>query len=189
MNKIFMLAIVVLSVSCRQNEFPKPHSYFRISFPEKEYTNYAGDCPFTFEYPVYGKITPVANHTDEPCLFNLSFPAYKGTLHLTYKAIDKNLDLLLEDDWTFVFKKIAQKADAIDIHSIANPDGKVYATIYDIKGNAASPVMFYATDSTRHYLRGSFYFSTPPNYDSLTPAIQFFRKDVVHLVEKLNWKN
>jgi gliding motility-associated lipoprotein GldD len=184
-----MLAIMTVSVSCRQNEFPKPHSYFRITFPDKEYTNYTGDCPFTFEYPVYGKITSVANHADEPCLFNVSFPAYKGTLHLTYKAIDKNLDLLLEDDWTFVFKKIAQKADAIDIHNIDAPEGKVYATIYDIKGNAASPIMFYATDSTRHYLRGSFYFSTQPNYDSLAPAIQFFRKDVIHLVEKLKWKN
>jgi gliding motility-associated lipoprotein GldD len=184
-----MLAVVAVSVSCRQNEFPKPHSYFRISFPEKEYTTYSGNCPFVFEYPVYGKITPLPNHTDEPCLFNITFPAYKGTLHLTYKEINHNLDTLLNDDWTFVFKKIAQKADAIDPHNYADHAGKVYATIYDIKGNAASPINFYVTDSVRHFLRGSFYFTTQPNYDSLAPAIQFFRKDVIHLVENFKWKN
>jgi gliding motility-associated lipoprotein GldD len=194
MNKIFilpaiLLVFVLLCTGCRQNEIPKPHAYFRISFPDKEYTTYTSACPFVFEYPVYGKIAGLAGHKDEPCLFNVVFPAYRGTIHLTYKQINRNFDILLDDDWTFVFKKIAQKADAIDAHNYADTENRVYATIYDIKGNAASPVQFYVTDSVQHFLRGSFYFNTQPNYDSLAPAINFFRKDITHLVESLRWKN
>jgi gliding motility-associated lipoprotein GldD len=194
MNNSFIIPVVFLTVmlwatGCRQNETPKPHAYFRISFPEKEYIRYESECPFAFEYPVYGQPVATVHHADEPCLFNLVFPKYKGTIHLTYIKIDNNFDVLLDDDWTFVYKKIAQKADAIAPHQYGDLSNRVYATVYDIKGNAASPVQFYVTDSVRHYLRGSLYFSTRPNYDSLTPVIHFFRKDIVHLIETLRWKN
>jgi gliding motility-associated lipoprotein GldD len=183
------MTVMFWITGCRQNETPKPHAYFRISFPEKEYVGYESECPFVFEYPVYGQSVATANHAGEPCLFNLVFPQYKGIIHLTYKRINKNFAILLDDDWTFVYKKIAQKADAIDLRQYEDPSNKVYATIYDIKGNAASPVQFYLTDSVRHFLRGSLYFNTRPNYDSLAPVIHFFRKDIVHLIETFRWKN
>ncbi|MDR1866072.1 MAG: gliding motility lipoprotein GldD [Bacteroidales bacterium] len=186
---VILPAIILLAAACRSNETPKPHAYFRMSFPEKEYQIYDAQCPFTFEFPVYGKIVPVENHSDEPCLFNISFPAYKGTIHLTYKEIKGDLDDFLEDDWTFVFKKIAQRADAVDMHHYSDSDRKVYATVYDIKGNAASPVQFFVTDSVRNFLRGSLYFAVQPNYDSLEPAIVFFRKDIIHIVESVKWNS
>ena len=64
----------------------------------------------------------------------------------------------------------------------------VYGVLYEIKGNAASSVQFYATDSTKHFLRGALYFNTVPNKDSLAPAIQFVEEDIIHLIETLSWK-
>ncbi len=61
------------------------------------------------------------------------------------------------------------------------------AYLYDLKGNTASAVEFYATDSLRHYLRGSLYFDAEPNADSLAPVIDFFREDIMHLIETLKW--
>ncbi|HEX2934063.1 MAG TPA: hypothetical protein VHO72_01805, partial [Bacteroidales bacterium] len=60
--------------------------------------------------------------------------------------------------------------------------------VYDIKGNTASSVQFYVTDSTRHFIRGALYFEAQPNKDSLAPVIDFFRKDIIHLIETLKWK-
>jgi hypothetical protein len=39
-----------------------------------------------------------------------------------------------------------------------------------------------------HYLRGSLYFATEPNADSLAPVISYFREDIIHMIETLNWK-
>lgn len=38
------------------------------------------------------------------------------------------------------------------------------------------------------YLRGSLYFYASPNADSIAPAVEYFRKDVEHLIETLKWK-
>jgi gliding motility-associated lipoprotein GldD len=61
--------------------------------------------------------------------------------------------------------------------------------LYEIRGDAASSVQFYLTDSTRHFLRGSLYFNVQPNADSLAPVIDFFMEDIMHLIETLEWKN
>jgi gliding motility-associated lipoprotein GldD len=71
---------------------------------------------------------------------------------------------------------------------IQNPQNKVYGILYDLKGNTASAVQFYVTDSINHYLRGSLYFTAEPNADSLSPVINFFREDIIHFIETLEWK-
>ena len=65
---------------------------------------------------------------------------------------------------------------------------KVYGMLYDVSGNAASPVQFYVTDSINHFLSGALYFSSQPNYDSILPAIDYLRSDVRKLLETLRWK-
>ncbi|MDR1153221.1 MAG: gliding motility lipoprotein GldD [Bacteroidales bacterium] len=184
----WFLVFGLMLFSCRQNYTPKPHAYYRIDFPEKEYRLYDSIYPFTFEYPVYGTVTPDTRPTSGPYWVNIEFPEYRGTIYLTYLKIERNFDLFIEHNWKMIFKHIAQKADAVDQHEYENPDLKVYGTIYDIKGNAASSVQFYVTDSVRNFLRGSLYFSAKPNQDSLAPVITFFREDIIHLMESIEWK-
>lgn len=124
----------------------------------------------------------------EPCWFNLVFSKYNATIHLSYKDVNKNLSQFIEDAHTLAYKHTI-KADAIEENRIVDNRRKVYGLIYDIKGNAASSVQFYVTDSLRHFLRGSLYFNVAPDKDSLAPAIDFFRKDIQHLVETIEWKN
>jgi gliding motility-associated lipoprotein GldD len=70
-----------------------------------------------------------------------------------------------------------------------NNVNRVYGTLYDLKGNTATAVQFFVTDSTKHFLRGSLYFAAEPDADSLEPVIEFFRGDIEHLIETLQWKN
>ena len=188
---VYCLLLFVCCFSCRRTYTPKPNAYFRIDFPEKEYQIYDSICPFTFEYPVYGILAPDARPASGRCWLYINFPKYKGTINLTYHEInsDNNLDELIEDNWKMIFSIIAQKADAVDPQQYSDFEHNVFGTLYDIKGNAASAVQFFVTDSVKNYLRGSLYFYARPNYDSLAPAVAFFRKDIIHLMETIRWED
>ena len=98
---------------------------------------------------------------------DIVYPAFRGTLYLSYKPIENNLNQYLEDARSMVMKHIP-KANSIDEHVLNNPKDKIYGVFYDIRGNnAASPFQFYITDSTSDFLRGALYFYTAPNNDSL----------------------
>ena len=183
---IFLLLVSAL-MACSGNPVPKPRGYFRMSFPEKQYQLLDTIYPFTFEYPVYGNIISEEKGQEQGEWISISFPDYKAKIHLSYKDISGNLNQLTEDARTLAYKH-TYKADAIDEQVFINPEQKVYGILYDIKGNSASSIQFYVTDSSRHYLRGALYFRCQPNKDSLAPAIEYFTADVVHLIETLRWK-
>ena len=183
-----VIIIALCLAGCHENNTPKPKGYFRIDFPEKRYTTYRSDCNYSFEYPVYAVITPFKGAEEEPCWINIEFPGYKGKIHLTYKALNNDLAKYVEDIHTLAYKHII-KADDIIEKPVSYPDRKVYGLIYDIRGNTASSMSFYLTDSSRNFLSGALYFSVIPNKDSLAPVIRFFTRDINHLVETLNWSN
>jgi len=183
---ISLFLTVILIDGCNQSPVPKPRGYFRIDFPDKVYTRYDSVCPFIFEYPTYGIITE-DEYSKEPCWINIEFKEYKGTIHLSYKEVSGNLDLLIEDAHKLAYKHTV-KADAIEENLLENRQKSVYGILYNIRGNAASSIQFFVTDSVSNYLRGALYFSAQPQKDSLAPVIEFFREDVIHLIETLEWK-
>ena len=178
---------MLLVNACQPSYTPKPRGYLRIDFPAKEYVLFDSVCPYTFEYPSYGKIVPDTDYNTEPCWINIEFPDFDGAIHISYKDVNQNLDKFVEDSRELTYKHTI-KADAIKETVYNNPEQKVHGILYDIKGNAASNIQFYLTDSTTHFLRGSLYFNVQPDKDSLAPVISFFREDIIHLVESFAWK-
>jgi gliding motility-associated lipoprotein GldD len=191
---LLLLILAIFSfLSCREISVPKPKGYFRIDLPPKKYivfneTGQRDNLPLKFEYPVYGNISEKVDDKSEPGWFNIEFPAYKARIYLTYKDVGADLEGLIEQTYTMNVKNHITKADAIDEQLINDVGNRIFGILYDLKGNTASAVQFYVTDSVKHYLRGSLYFESEPNADSLAPVIDFFRKDVVHLIETLKWK-
>jgi gliding motility-associated lipoprotein GldD len=188
LRSIFSFIIFsAILVSCRQDNYsPKPNGYIRIYFPEKNYIHFDNNLPYTFDYPAYGTIKPDTDKNAEPYWINIEFPQYHGKIHLSYKKIEKNLSKYIEDSRKMAYKHTI-KADAIDEQLIIRDSLKVYGILYDIKGNTASSVQFFLTDSTKNFLRGALYFSASPNKDSLAPIIEFFKADVNQLIKTLNW--
>jgi len=181
-----LITIVFLFLlACGNNYTPKPRGYFRIDLPLKDYKQYTSSCPYTFEYPAYTVV--VTTNKDEPCWLNIYYPKLDATIHLSYKEVEGNLSLLLEDTRTFVYKHTI-KADAIEENLYSNAGKDVHGILYEIKGNAASAIQFYITDSTKHFIRGALYFNALPNKDSLAPVIEFVHQDILHLIETTEWK-
>lgn len=188
-------SLFILFTSCQENYTPKRNGYFRIDFPkQRNFITYDNStCPFTFEYADYGKIQKDSSNLEEmhehPCWFNIIFPEYKAKVYLSYTAISASnpLDKLIKDSYKLTFKHTV-KADYIDETPVSGKNKHVSGIMYDVGGNAASAVQFYITDSSQHFLRGSLYFYASPNADSIAPAVTYFRKDVEHIIETLQWK-
>jgi len=181
------ILILVFISSCRKTYSPKPRGYFRIDLPEKKYQNFKSNCGFEFEVPVYSEVKPVTESYAEACWYNIELVGFNANIYITYKSLNKNLPVFVEDIRTIVYKH-SIKADDIIESKINRPEQNVFGMFYDIKGNAASSVNFYITDSTSGFLSGSLYFNSRPNKDSLSPAIDFFREDILHLINSFEWK-
>ena len=80
------------------------------------------------------------------------------------------------------------KAEEIPERVFIAPENRVYGILFTVVGNAASQLQFFLTDSTDHFLMGSLYFYSRPNYDSIMPASKYVGRDVIHLMETLRWK-
>jgi gliding motility-associated lipoprotein GldD len=183
---ILLVTFIVIFTSCHREYTPKPHGYLRIDFPEKKYRLFDTTFPYRFEYPIYAVIEDLSK-MKEPFFINVSIPTYQVKLHVSYKKINRNLATYLEDSRTFAYKH-AIKATSINEKNYIDENRKVYGTLYEIEGNAASTIQFFMTDCTKNFIRGALYFYTQPDYDSLLPAIDFFKKDILHMIETLEWK-
>jgi len=67
------------------------------------------------------------------------------------------------------------RASSIDTKSFSYPEKRVYGNFYELKGQTASNIQFYATDSTKHFVTANLYFNSRPKPDSLAPAVAYVK--------------
>ena len=181
------LVIICLS-ACRKEQTPKPRGYYRIAFPKKEYRLLNEPLSYDFRIPVYSIVTPDLLNPDQKEWITVEIPGNHAQIHISYKKIDHNLSRLIEESRSLVYKH-SQKASSIEEQVFVHPAKKIYGMLYTLKGNAASPMQFYLTDSVSHFLRGALYIKEIPNYDSLRPVIKFLSEDVIQMIESTEWKD
>ena len=194
MKQILTIAALCLTLavfaSCNsKRSTPKPRGYYRIELPQ-EHTyirTTLKSYPYSFEVSSYATVTSSDEERSEPYWININYPNYNAKIHISYKPVKDNLGTYVEDMHYMVYKHTI-KADEIFQERFENADGKTFGYFYDIGGDAASNAQFYLTDSTRHFLRGSLYFNTHPNRDSLQPVIEYITEDIFHLMETTKWQ-
>ncbi|MFP4025684.1 MAG: gliding motility lipoprotein GldD [Thiohalospira sp.] len=184
---ILFIIVAIILAGCKRKYSPKPRGYFRIDLPEKKYTTYKSECPYTFLYPTYTIIERDSSRLSESCWININYKDFGGKIHISYKDVNNNIGQILEETRSLAYKHTL-KADAITEKVFVKPEQNVYGTVYEIAGDAASSLQFFLTDSSEHYVRGALYFNTEPNRDSLAPLIKFVREDIIVLIESFEWK-
>lgn len=186
---ISFLLIILSACSSGGDYAPKPRGYFKIDLPEKEYQTYNGGCNYSFDYPTYAEVFADSSKGSNPCWLNIAFPQFNSRIHLSYQPFTskQTFDALVEDARKLAFTHTV-KATAIDEAWINYPDHDVYGILYTIKGNTASSIQFFITDSTRNYLRGALYFHEAPRQDSIQPVLNFIRKDIDVMIKSFRWK-
>jgi len=183
MRNLFLLFFLILFTSCKEDTLPKPKGYLSLTYPKKSYKKLDLDRPYSFEIL---KNTTLRN--DPNNWLTITYPKLKASIDITYRPVKNNMKELLTEAQKLVYKH-AIKAEQIIPKDFVNPEKRVFGSLYEITGNAASQIQFHATDSTNNFIKGSLYFYTKPNYDSILPAVDYIKEDILHLIETLEWKN
>jgi gliding motility-associated lipoprotein GldD len=138
---------------------------------------------------------------------NLDFPRNNARIFISYKVIGgeayyktkqpdgtykdstgvNRFELLVRDAYKLTNKNDVQATSIAD-NPILTSNG-ISGIYFRVGGNAATSRQFFLSDSVRHFIRGSLYFDCTPNADSLQPAIDFYEKDIMHLINTFKWKN
>lgn len=188
-----LLAMIVLSCQGERITTPKPRSFPKVDYPEKTYTAFDNArCNFTFEIPTYTKVKQekkfFEEETESKCWFDISYSHFNGNLHCSYYDIKDraHFDKLVNDAFKFVSKH-QKKVNTQNEYLVRNEDKRVYGLSFEMDGPVASPMQFYLTDSTRHFLRASLYFNNKVNVDSMAPIHAFVKEDVKRMIQTFDW--
>lgn len=193
---LFIILSILFLLGCEQTPLytPKPRVFPRVIFPTKSYQSYEDpDCPFTFITPDYTFIEKETSFFESPlqndCWFDLVYPEFEARLHCSYFDMtfgENNFEKLKNDafkmaDWH------NKRANYIDEFPINHYESQIAGYLFFIEGPAATPLQFYITDSTHHFLRGALYFNQAMEPDSMAPIYDFIRLDILTMIESLQW--
>ncbi|MDG1321243.1 MAG: gliding motility lipoprotein GldD [Polaribacter sp.] len=182
MRNLYLFFFSLLFISCEQEIIPKPKAYLSLEYPKKAYQKLPIPRPYTFDV-LKGSVLK----DEQKNWLKITYPALKASIDITYREVDDNLLELLKEAEKLVFKHTL-KAEEITSKDFLNTKKKVFGSMYEITGNAASQIQFHATDSSKNFIKGSLYFYTKPNYDSILPAVTYIKKDILRLMETLKWQ-
>lgn len=177
---------IILIASCGGEVLPKPKAMLRLSYPMPVYEKIDIPCSYTFEKNNIAELNRPSRRRKQ-CWYNLHYKNLKGTVYLSYFKVNNNLDSLLRDAQNLTQEHVV-KADEITQEPFVDKKKRVFGMFYEVVGNAASQSQFYVTDSLNHFLTGSVYFRSRPNYDSILPAANYLRNDIRHLMETIVWE-
>ncbi|WP_347173299.1 gliding motility lipoprotein GldD [Polaribacter uvawellassae] len=181
-NFYILFLIVVFFSSCKEDVLPKPKAYLSLQYPTATYKKVVVAKPYSFE------VSSSAEILEQPNFWRkIKYPKLKATINITYRPIKNNLRELLTEAEKLVYEH-AVKAEEIITKNFENFDTRVFGSMQEISGNAASQIQFHVTDSTDNFIKGTLYFYTKPNYDSILPAVNYIKNDIMHIIETLEWE-
>jgi len=174
-----------LLVGCHSDEpMPKPRAQLRLEYPPASYERFSDPrLPFSFDKSVYARV-----QIKSDTAFDIVYPQMNARFYCTYAPVHNNLRQLLSDADKLTYKHAIKAEGFAPPQLFENRRHKVFARINRVTGNAASPLQFLITDSTRHFVNGSLYFHSVPNYDSIRPPLEYLNRDVVHMIESWRWE-
>ncbi len=184
---LFFLAVLVGGSSC-VDYTPKPKGYFRIEPAEAQYQPLLlEELPYTFDVSAQAivEIPPADSLTG---WLNLSYPELALKIYCSYLPLTTTSLEEVEEEARELVLRQARQAHRIDEQEYSDPERAVYATLFLLDGESASPIQFLVTDRQKHFFRGALYYNCAPNADSLAPVTHYIREDIIELIQSFNWK-
>ena len=189
MNKIISLLPIFFTLfcSCVESSLPKQRAYLRIEFPEPSYIALKEiKSPVDFYYNLNAADINVINTRQ----FSINYIKMNLVVDMSLNKISKAEDLENNfRDFSIRLETHSKKSNGMFVREYEDVDNRVYAKIFEMRGNVASPIQFYLTDSTSNFINGSLNLKFKSKYDSIFPTIQYVKNDILVLVESLNWRS
>lgn len=186
-NSCLLLGVIILA-SCGGGYTPKPKGYFRIEPPAPRYSPLPiSDMPYSFRVSSLATVE-LPDAGKEEGWINLHYPALNARIYCSYLPIrPSTLQTALDESRALVVRQ-SKDLKSVKEQAFENPEKKVFATLYILDGESPSPIQFLITDSTSRFFRGALLYDTAINADSLAPATDYIRKDIVELIQSFRWK-
>lgn len=183
-----LIVLAAMLTGCDREFLPKPLGYNRLELPEPAYRSLPDTLPYSFEYSKHATLLADTSTISERFWIEIYYPQLKSNIHITYKPLRGSQKLLKEfmDDAYTLTAKHQIKAYAINEAITVTASGKT-AVIAELEGEVPSQFQFTVTDSARNFLRGALYFNTKVQNDSLAPAIEYMKRDMMHIINTLEW--
>lgn len=181
----FTFLIVLIVFTACEDSYPRPKGYVRIDLPEHQFEPFSV-CRTQSVKSVHAEIK---RKPENKCWFNVHYPNLKADLHVTYLPVEDNLFDLIKEVHQ-IKDRHNQMASYIPEKVISSTNKEANGLQFDIQGKkAATPLNFYLTDSTNHFVTASLYFNHSPNNDSIRPVINWIKEDIDVLIKKWEWVN
>ena len=186
MHRLIVI-LICFCFACQQTNVPKPKAFLRLDYPKVKYQPLKAAMPFSFKKNKIATIETITKNNQLLGL-NLNYNTLNATLYLTYNNLDNNLQTYLSEAKS-ITQKHAQMAREVSERAFENETTKTFGKLYELSGPVASQLQFYISDNKKHFLSGALYFKTRPNYDSILPAVDYVKNDIVKLMESIHWRN
>ena len=187
-NKTWIAIVVCLTIrlsACRHRSTPRPSGYFRIDpYPASYSATHIGNLSLQINDSARC-ITPDVATTQGVHWLNIVYPRYNATIYLSYIPLHNNLDLLMAESIELVYR---QNVNTEHVEAIAyeNPEAHLYATLFTLSAESATPIQFITTDSIQYLLRGALYFDNAVKSDSVAPSLHYIEDDIIYLIESIS---
>lgn len=188
-NRLFMwgyafclLVASIMICDCAGNKSAKNANSNHSDLPLAEYSLTPDSFPFRFYVSDQADFS-ARKTTDGEYFCDVDYPSLKAHLYCTWHSINPSrFPLMAEEGHKMAYQHLLV-ATAIKENLYANDSLKVYGILYDIEGNAATPLQVVLTDSVSYFFNASLYFNVTPNADSIAPILEYVRKDVRRMME------
>ena len=186
-NIICSLYFLFTFFSCDNNSnLPKQDAYLRIEFNEPNYlTHKIENLKINFLYNA-GSSSLESNSTRT---INLDYKKLGMSLDLSFDKLDHETELTnYLRDFNLLLDTHTKRSNGFLIKEFENRNYSTYGKIYEFRGDVASPIQFFLTDSIDNFIRGSLNMTVKSKYDSIYPSVQYIKNDILVFFESINLK-
>ena len=184
---LFLFGFLLFLFSCDEtNYLPREKGFLRLEFEKPTYDTFSNessglnfiynDAYSTFEIVSDEKI--VLGYKDIKIRIVLGDVELKNSS--SFEESIQNFYMFLEPH--------RKKSNQISIKEFTSADNNRFAKVFEMRGPVASPLQFYVTDSTNHFLFGSMNIMEKSDYDSIYPSIMYVKNDIFSIIESVNWE-
>ena len=184
---LYLFGVFLFHFSCDEtNYLPKEKGFLRLEFEKPTYDTFsieASKLNFIFNN-AYSSFEIVS---DEKIV--LRYKDIKIDIVLSNVELDNisSFEESIQNFYMFL-EPHRKKSNQISIKEFTSANNKIFAKVFEMRGPVASPLQFYVTDSTNHFLFGSMNIMEKSDYDSIYPSIMYVKNDVFSIIESVNWE-
>lgn len=175
-------------VSCVEYT-PKPRGYARIEPPVASYSTFDVDSlPFSLNLSDAVEVELSESLSSSSLNININYPSLNARLYCSYNSVaPASLVNLLLESRSIVVRQMAA-GDILRESAYSDPNCAIYGSLFELGGASATPIQFIVTDSISSLFRAALYFDCKPNVDSLAPAVDHIRKDILEMIQTFRWR-